>query len=70
MVIPIILGTVSIIWVYQIGKAIGRKETKRKIHQVLQDEDPLYSLGKLNQELEEWESKHEPTKWYRKRWKF
>lgn len=70
MVIPIILTGVSVAWAYQVGKAIGRKETKRKIHQVLQDEDPLYSLGKLNQELEEWESKHEPTKWYQKRWKF
>lgn len=51
MVIPIILGTVSIIWVYLIGKSTGRKETKRKIHRVLQARDPLYSLGHLNQDL-------------------
>lgn len=70
MVIPIILMVVLIIWVYRVGRFTGRQETKRKIHRVLQVRDPLYSLGKLNQQIEEWEAEHEPTKWYRKRWKF
>lgn len=70
MVIPIILMVVLIIWVYRVGKSTGRNQTKRKIHRVLQAEDPLYSLGKLNQQIEEWEAEHEPPKWYRKRWKF
>jgi hypothetical protein len=70
MLIQIVLTGCLVIWGYRIGKAVGKRQTKLKIHQVLLARDPFYSLGKLNQELWAYKTKHEPTKWYQKLPKF